>query len=119
MKEKIRLLIDEDMNLRLAEALRRRNYDAVHIQEVGRKGKTDPEQLAYAASEGRCFVTFNVGDFVQLHSSSILSNSPHSGIIVVPRISLSEAVHLLSTFLERHKREDMINELRFLSATNF
>lgn len=114
MSEQIQLLIDEDMNLRLAEALRRRKYDALHIQECNRKGKKDPEQLAFAASEGRCFVTFNVGDFVQLHSLYILNNTPHCGIITAPRMSLSDCLHRLSAFLEAHTAEQMRNELRFL-----
>jgi predicted nuclease of predicted toxin-antitoxin system len=42
------LLLDEDVRVLLADILRQRGYDAVHVLEVGRGGKSDPEQLAYA-----------------------------------------------------------------------
>ncbi|MCS7283094.1 MAG: DUF5615 family PIN-like protein [Anaerolineae bacterium] len=50
---KIRLLIDEDVSMgsRLAVALRRRGYDAVAVQEIGRVGLSDEEQLYYAVQE--------------------------------------------------------------------
>lgn len=57
---KITLLLDEDVRVLLAEILRQRGYDAVHVLEVGRRGKSDPEQLAYAASQGRTMLTHNI-----------------------------------------------------------
>ena len=48
----------------LADALRRRGHDAVHVREVERLGLNDESQLEYASRQRRCFVTFNVGEFV-------------------------------------------------------
>jgi predicted nuclease of predicted toxin-antitoxin system len=42
---KIKLLLDEDVHAALVEQLRRRGIDTIHVQEVNRKGETDPEQL--------------------------------------------------------------------------
>ncbi|MBI2559710.1 MAG: DUF5615 family PIN-like protein, partial [Planctomycetes bacterium] len=42
---KIKLFLDEDVPLAVALALRKRGYDVVHVQELGRKGKPDSEQL--------------------------------------------------------------------------
>jgi predicted nuclease of predicted toxin-antitoxin system len=64
---KVRFLLDEDVHLGLADALRKRGYDARHTGEEGRFGAPDTEQLEHAAAEGRTLVTFNVGHFVQLH----------------------------------------------------
>ncbi len=75
----VRLYIDEDTHFHLAEALRRRGHDAIHAQEVGRKSKSDEEQLEYAVQEQRCFVTFNAGDFIRLHSHYILADKQHYG----------------------------------------
>jgi len=56
------------ISLALAVALRKRGYDVVHVQELDRKGRTDPEQLEYAVENGRCLMSFNVKDFVILHN---------------------------------------------------
>ncbi len=48
---KITLLLDEDVRVLLAEILQQRGYDVVHVLEVGRGGKSDPEQLLYAVSQ--------------------------------------------------------------------
>ena len=58
----ITLLLDEDVRPLLAEILRQRGCDAVHVLEVGRGGKSDPEQLAYAVSQGRVMLTHNIRD---------------------------------------------------------
>ena len=67
---KPRILLDEDTHLALAEALRQRGFDAVHIQEIGRKGCSDPEQLDFAVQNERCIVSFNRKDFVALHKTN-------------------------------------------------
>ncbi|MEI6430330.1 MAG: DUF5615 family PIN-like protein [Pseudanabaena sp. ELA607] len=40
---KVKLLLDEDVQLDLASALRKRGYEATHVQELGRKGRSDRE----------------------------------------------------------------------------
>jgi len=57
---KIELLIDEDVHSGLANALRRRGYDAIHAQELDRKGRSDSEQLRLASEQGRCLFTFSI-----------------------------------------------------------
>lgn len=52
------LLLDEDIHFDLAHALRVRGFDAVHTQELERKGRPDEDQLEYAASQQRCLLTF-------------------------------------------------------------
>jgi len=37
---KIKLLLDEDVHTALAAALRKRGFDAVHVSELNRKGKS-------------------------------------------------------------------------------
>ena len=43
---KITLLLDEDVRPILGEILRQRGYDAIHVLDAGRTGKSDAEQLA-------------------------------------------------------------------------
>ncbi|MGA1825036.1 MAG: DUF5615 family PIN-like protein [bacterium] len=40
---KIKLVLDEDVHLAAASALRKRGYDLIHVQELSRKGRSDSE----------------------------------------------------------------------------
>ena len=55
----LRFLIDENLTPALASCL----DDAVHVNQVGLRGASDPEVLAYAVAEGRVVVTNNADDF--------------------------------------------------------
>jgi hypothetical protein len=61
----IPLLLDEDVRVLLAEVLRERRFDALHVLEIARGGLSDFEQLAYAADQGRAFLTHNIHDYVK------------------------------------------------------
>jgi len=56
---KIELFLDEDVHSGLAHALRKRGYDAIHAQELDRKGRSDSAQLLFAIQQERCLFTFN------------------------------------------------------------
>jgi predicted nuclease of predicted toxin-antitoxin system len=79
---KIELFLDEDVHSGLAHALRKRGYDAIHAQELDRKGRSDSDQLLFAIRQERCLFTFNVKDFVILHNQHAKSQQEHWGIIV-------------------------------------
>lgn len=83
---KPRLFLDEDIHFGLAQALRNRGHDVVHAQDAERKGRSDREQLAYAAEQGRCLLSFNVKDFVILHNEYAVSRRNHWGIIVSKQV---------------------------------
>jgi predicted nuclease of predicted toxin-antitoxin system len=68
---KIKLFLDEDVHLGVGMSLRKRGYDVVHVNDINRKGKSDVEQLRYAIKTERCFVSFNIKDFVILHSELV------------------------------------------------
>lgn len=53
MSSTIKLLLDEDVWVGLAEALREDGVDVVTVTELGRKGLSDEEQLAFAISHLR------------------------------------------------------------------
>ncbi len=65
-----RLYFDEDaMDDDLVQALRLRGVDVETALEAVLVGHSDIEQLAYAASAGRTLYTFNISDFMSLHSA--------------------------------------------------
>ncbi len=48
----IKIYLDEDVNVLLAKLVRLQNFKTLTVSEAGRKGKTDAEQLEYAARNG-------------------------------------------------------------------
>lgn len=84
----MRYLLDEHLSHKVAEGLRRRKVDAAGLTEVSYRhlrGEPDQVVLEAAAADGRAIVTFDVGGFVDLHRSWILSGQHHAGIVLVPR----------------------------------
>jgi hypothetical protein len=65
----LRFFTDEDMHGPVAPALRVAGIDAVSTPEAGRRGESDEAQLAWSTNEGRAIVTFNIGDYLALHTS--------------------------------------------------
>lgn len=88
----VKLYLDEDVRPLLARVLRDRGIDCLSTHEAGNLERTDAEQLAFASSQGRTLVTFNVKDFVPLarvyaeagrhHSGMILSDHPPFGTLL-------------------------------------
>ena len=97
--------LDENLPPAIAEALRRRGLDAVSAHEIGRTGISDPEQLAFAASEGRCLVTCNLRHFVELGREAVRHRRPHAGIILCPASlgdDIGAATRALARVAERY-----------------
>ncbi len=81
----MRYLLDEDLHPGFAEVARGLGLDALSVHEVDRRGFSDDDQLRYAAAEGRCLVTRNRDDFIQLTVMYFEANRPHAGVLSVPR----------------------------------
>lgn len=116
---KIRLLIDEDVSKgpQLAAALRRRGFDAMAVQEVGRIGFSDEEQLEYAAAEGRAFLTFNIKDFVRYAREWHEAGREQAGIIVSAHVTgrqFRELLRCTLNLLNTLTAGEIRNTVRFL-----
>ena len=97
-----RLLLDEDLHGDLAKALRARGIDVIPVQEVGTSGDDDPDQLALAVRLGRAFVTFNRGDFTELHCRYVEEVRHHFGILTCPQVPIGEMLRRLLRALDEH-----------------
>lgn len=90
-----RLYADEDFDLTVVVELRRLGHDVLTLQEDGcaNKGVPDDGVLAIAKHIDRAVLTFNRGDFIQLHNQS----TDHKGIIVCTRdpdaVALAARIH--------------------------
>ena len=108
------LFLDEDVHGALAGALRKRGYDATHAIEQRRLGVSDESQLVFAADEERSLMTFNVGDFVQLHNRWVAEGREHAGIIVSRQLPVGETLRRLLALLQKEDAESLRGQIHFL-----
>jgi predicted nuclease of predicted toxin-antitoxin system len=106
-----RYYLDEHVPTVMAEQLRARGIDALAATEAGRAARaiTDEEQLAFAAANGRTFVTSD-RDFIGLSARC----TPHAGVLLLQnRMSIRQAVAFLELFAGVTTPEEMRDRLRF------
>jgi predicted nuclease of predicted toxin-antitoxin system len=108
------LLLDEDVRMILAAILRERGYDAVHILEVDRGGKSDPEQLAYAVRQRRAILSHNIRDYLLLDRSYRAQGLEHNGILVSDQIPLGVLLRRILRCLSQHTAEEVRNRVIWL-----
>jgi predicted nuclease of predicted toxin-antitoxin system len=111
---KLTLFLDEDVQVPVATALRRRGFNVLHAQEAMRKGRPDEEQWMFAQQEQRALFTYNVKDFIEIHNESVRKNKDHWGIILSKQRTFSETFHRLLHFLQSHSHEEVRNRIFFL-----
>ncbi len=111
----IKLYLDENVDIALASALQRRGFDVVTARDRRKLGAGDREHLALAASEERVVLTHDVADYIRLHRQWLEQREEHAGIIVSPRVSLSELVRRTIRLLESVSPEGVRNHLLWLS----
>jgi predicted nuclease of predicted toxin-antitoxin system len=110
----IRLYLDENVQHGLTAALRARHYDAVSVDDVGRRGLPDAEQLAYAAATERALFSFNAADFLRLHREWIGIGRPHWGIIVSEQLPVGEVIRRLLYLLNRVTADEIRGQIYWL-----
>lgn len=76
--------LDEDLDPAIAVAGRSLGIDVVSAHERGARALTDAEQLARAAAEYRCLVTYNRDDFIAVTRRAYDKGQRHSGVLIVP-----------------------------------
>ncbi len=74
--DSIRLHFDEHIDPSVATGVRRHGIDVTTTLDAGLQHVSDEEQLAFAADEGRVFVTRDK-DFLVIHARGV----PHAGIV--------------------------------------
>ena len=66
----MRLLVDMNLSLRVAENLRADGHDALHVREIGLGDASDAEIFAAALADNRVVVTCDL-DFAKLNALAI------------------------------------------------
>ncbi len=75
--------LDEDLDPAIALAARALGVDIISAHECGARGLSDGEQLARAAAEGRCVVTFNRVDFITATRQAYEKRLAHHGVLIL------------------------------------
>jgi hypothetical protein len=108
--EQISFYLDEHIPNAVAQGLRRRGVNVLTVQEAGRSGFSDPEQLAFALSERRMMITMD-SDFLILASRGI----GHAGIAYAsPTRSIGELIGSVMLLCDVLDPDDVTNQVEFL-----
>jgi len=116
---RIKLYFDEDaMDSDVVRALRLRGIDVTTANDVGLIGSPDEEHLAHARATGCVLYSFNVSDFMALHSSYLAAGKDHAGIVLAQqqRYVVGEQMRRLLRLVEMKSAEAMRNTVEFLSV---
>ena len=117
MSSRIKLYLDEDVEVLLADLVRSKGFDAITTRDAGRHNRSEPdaEQLAFAASQDRAIVTHNRDDFSRLHREYLDLQRPHSGIfIAIRRPTIYHVARRLLAFLHNRTNEEMRSHIQFV-----
>jgi predicted nuclease of predicted toxin-antitoxin system len=115
----IRLYLDEDaMDNDLVRALRLHGIDVITALDLGLISSTDLEHLQCAMESDRVLYSFNVSDFMNLHTHFPAAGKNHAGIIFgdQQRYSVGEQMRRIVRLVQMRSAESMRNTVEFLSA---
>jgi uncharacterized protein with PIN domain len=116
--EGVRVLTDEMITPRLADAMRIGGHDVVscHGAKRANLGIADGDQLTFAAAEGRAIYTFDARDFRRLHALWQATGREHAGIIISENLNgnLAEMIRRLQVHLNTVDAETQRNRIWIL-----
>jgi predicted nuclease of predicted toxin-antitoxin system len=110
----IELYLDEDVSMLVADLLRARGFAAITTREAGQLQNSDADQLAYAVSQHRTFLTHNRADFETLAKYYFATGQTHYGIIIAVRYPAHEIVRRLLRILNQMTADEMQDQLRYI-----
>lgn len=111
----IRLYLDEDVSVFVAELLRPHGFDVLTTREAQQLGNTDTAQLQYALGHQRAVLTHNRVDFEQLHAETLETRRAHAGILVANRrASDFDLARRIMALLNRFTADEVVNQLLYL-----
>ena len=110
MTDRIRLHLDENVDLDVARALRRHGIDVSTTQEIGLRTKSDAVQFEFIRREDRVIVTHD-SDFLQIAGTT----SDQPGIVYCDKTarSIGEIIRALILIYEVLASDDMRGKVEF------
>ena len=110
MADAIVFYMDEHVPRAITEGLRRRGVNAITIQETGRIGLPDDEQLLYATQHGWTMFTQDE-DFLRLPAADIA----HAGIVfAAQRTPFGDVIEGLVLIADVLTAQEIVNRVEYL-----
>ena len=107
---RIRFHLDKNVDPDVAHALRKHGIDVTTTLELGMRGQSDEEQLAFAQREGRVLITCDT-DFLAIAKG----NLPHAGIAFAHhKRSLGDVIRAITLIYEVLDPAEMNGQVEYL-----
>ena len=110
----IRLYLDEDVNVLVADLLNARGFDALSVRDAGQLRASDADQLSYAVQHKRALVTHNRSDFEALVQAYFDTKQKHYGVILAVRRSPQDIARRLLAILNQVAADELENQVRYI-----
>lgn len=110
----IELYNDEDVSALIVELIRARGFSVLTTLEAENLGKSDAEQLSFAAIRKKVLLTHNRVDFEQLAKQYYEESRTHYGIIIAVRRLPNEMANRILEILNQTTADEMINQIRYI-----
>lgn len=108
------LLLDEDVPILLAQVLRDRGHDVVHVTELGLSGAPDQVVFQRAIDAGRTVLTHNVADFLVLTQDLADEGEAHTGLLLSPQLPFSDLLRRTLRTLRDRDVSDLVSAVVWL-----
>src|SRR4051794_18726282 len=109
-----RLYLDEDVDVLLAKLINARGFDAVTTLSAANVGRSDLEQLEFAATAERVLITHNRVDFESLAAEWLVAGNHHAGIIISVRRTTYEIARRLLLLLNQVAADEFVDQVRYI-----
>lgn len=112
---RLKIYTDENVDVRVAEGLRKRGIKAFSAVEKGLMGVSDMEHFRYA-SEIQAVIFTHDHHFLQIANTLTTEGKEHWGVIYVEmnRLSIGECIKGLALYADILSAEEMKNKIEFL-----
>ena len=108
------LYLDENVHVGVADVVRGHGYQVSTARDEGMLGKSDSEQLAFAAEREMVLITHNRADFEDLARLYFEEGRTHWGMILVFRRPPHECALRLMALLNERTAEEFKNQLLYI-----
>ena len=111
----IRLYLDEDESVFVAQLLRPHGFEILTTREAKNLGRSDVAQLQFSAAHQHTILTHNRCDYERLHEAALIEQRFHSGILIANRrASDFEFARRIMTVLNMFTADEIINQLLYI-----
>jgi len=112
---KLKIYTDENVDIRIAEGLRKRGIKAFSAIEKGLDGSADIEHFKYAF-EVQAVIFTHDHHFLEISKRLTTEGKEHCGVIFIEmkRLNVGECIRRLALYADIFSAEEMKNQIEFL-----